>query len=238
MTAAPGAKIILGRRRPEDHEALERMYAGVFGVGAARRSRDRWRWQYEENPHCPPEGPEIWVAKEAGRILGQYATMPVRLKVKDRILRASWGMDVMVRPDLQRQGIGSRLFLYWDQHVEASLGLGLSVASYTLFKKLQWEDVGPVPCYTRILDPAAVMARRIGERPARLLAPLGRAVLGLAFPTRVSRAAEAAVDVTRLEAAFGEDFDRLWDRASSSYDFITERRADYLEWKFRKVPYL
>lgn len=94
----------------------------------------------DENPNCPPEGPEIWVAKEDGRVLGQYATMPVRLKVLDRILRASWGMDVMVEPNLQRKGIGSRLFLYWDQQVEASLGLGLSVSSYTLFKKLNWED--------------------------------------------------------------------------------------------------
>jgi len=103
------------RRSERDRDALESMYAEVFGPEAAERNRARFRWQYEENPHCPPEGPEIWVAREDGVVLGQYATMPVRLLVKGRILRGSWGMDVMVRPNLQRKGIGSRLFLYWDQ---------------------------------------------------------------------------------------------------------------------------
>ena len=123
------SSIEISRRSEAEREALEAMYVDVFGQKAADESRARWRWQYEENPNCPPEGPEIWVAKENGTVLGQYATMPVRLKVLDRVLKASWGMDVMVGPGLQRRGIGSRLFLYWDQQVEASLGLGLSSSS-------------------------------------------------------------------------------------------------------------
>ena len=144
------------------------MYVEVFGAEATRESRERWHWQYEQNPHCPPEGPDIWVAKEDGQVLGQYASMSVRLKVKNRIVPASWGMDVMVRPGLQRKGVGTRLFKYWDEHVEAPLGLGLSLSSYTLFRKIGFEDVGPVPCYTRILsskDPFASRASRTLAHP-------------------------------------------------------------------------
>ncbi|MGH9334808.1 MAG: GNAT family N-acetyltransferase, partial [Vicinamibacteria bacterium] len=132
-SSAPGG-IEISRRSEADRAALEAIYREVFGTEAAERNRARWRWQYEENPHCPPEGPEIWVAREDGSVLGQYATMPVRVLVKGRTLRGSWGMDVMVRPNLQRKGIGSRLFVYWDKQVDASLGLGLSLQSYTLFK--------------------------------------------------------------------------------------------------------
>jgi GNAT superfamily N-acetyltransferase len=231
-------EIVIGRRRPEDEEALERMYAEVFGAEAARLNRKRWQWQYEENPHCPAEGPEIWVAKEGGEILGQYASMPVRLKVKDHIVRASWGMDVMVRSSLQRKGVGSRLFLYWDQNVEASLGLGLSLASYTLFQKLQWHDVGPVPCYTRILDPGILFARRVGSVAAQLLSPVAGAVLGFAFPARGGRAADSGIDVRPLEGPFGEGFDRLWEKASPGFDFIAERTSTYLEWKYHRAPHV
>ncbi len=231
------AGVEIRRRRPEDGEALLSMYAGIFGQGEAEASRRRFRWQYEENPHCPPEGPEIWVACEGGELLGQYATMPVRLKVADRVVRASWGMDVMVKPGIQRKGVGSRLFLYWDRQVEASLGLGLSESSYSLFKKLQWKDVGPVPCYTRLLDVKALLARRLGKLAA-LLAPPAGLLLSFAFPARKATPSAEAVRVEPLEGSFGPAFDRLWERAAPGYDFVVERSAGYLEWKYRRVPFV
>jgi GNAT superfamily N-acetyltransferase len=226
----------ISRRSASDREALEAMYAEVFGPEASERNRARFRWQYEENPHCPPEGPEIWVAREDGIVLGQYATMPVRLLVKGRVLRGSWGMDVMVRPNLQRKGIGSRLFLYWDQQVEAALGLGLSPQSYALFRKLQFEDVGPVPCYSKVLDPKALLSRRVPGPLSTLLAPFLRAVLFLAFPTRKSRA--GAVETRLLEAEFGPEYDLLWEKASPKFDFVAERKHRYLEWKYRRPPHV
>ncbi len=233
------SRIVIGRRRPEDGQAIDEMYVRVFGGAATEASRHRWRWQYEKNPHCPTEGPEIWVAKEDGRILGQYASMTVRLKVKDRMLHASWGMDVMVQPNLQKKGVGTKLFDYWDQHVEAPLGLGLSVASYTLFKKLGWEDVGPVPCHTRILDPRPSLKRRFGSFGAAVFSPLTRAWLRGAHPVRRIHEAESGnVEVVPLEGVFGDAFDRLWERASSGYDFIVERKAKYLRWKFQDIPYV
>lgn len=237
-TSSPGADIVIGRRGAEDHEALDRMYAEVFGEEALGSSRERWKWQYEKNPHCPPEGPEIWVAKENGEVLGQYASMPVRLKVKDAMLRASWGMDVMVKPNLQKKGVGSKLFRYWGEHVEASLGLGLSWASYMLFKKIGWEDVGPVPCFTRVLDPQALLSRRLGPLPAKILYPLASAYLGLAHPARGAFRPPRGVEVVPLEGSFGVDFDRLWEKASPPYDFIAERKSRYLEWKYHEVPYV
>jgi GNAT superfamily N-acetyltransferase len=226
----------ISRRSERDRGALESMYAEVFGAEAAERNRARFRWQYEENPHCPPEGPEIWVAREDGVVLGQYATMPVRLLVMGRILRGSWGMDVMVRPNLQRRGIGSRLFLYWDQQVEASLGLGLSLQSYTLFRKLRWEDVGPVPCYSKLLDPGALLSRRLPGALATLAAPVLRAGLWFLFPTRRTRG--GSVRVAPLASDFGPDYDVLWEKVSSKFDFVAERKHPYLQWKYRKPPHV
>jgi GNAT superfamily N-acetyltransferase len=235
--AKSSSPIVIGRRRPEDDEALDRMYAEVFGQEALERSRERRRWQYQKNPHRQPEGPEIWVAKEDGEILGQYASMPVRLKVTDRMLRASWGMDVMVKPNLQGKGVGTKLFHYWDQHVEASLGLGLSVASYTLFQKIGWHDVGPVPCYTRYLDLRTLLSRRLGAVSARLLAPLARAGLWLAFP-HARRSTDSSIRIEPLDGPFDGSFDPLWEKASAGYDFIAERKARYLEWKYHEIPYV
>ena len=86
------------RYRPEDRRAVEALYRRVFGADAADASRLRWEWQYRRNPNNPGGEPEIWIAREGPAIIGQYATMPVRLAIKGQELNGSWGMDVMVAP--------------------------------------------------------------------------------------------------------------------------------------------
>ena len=120
--------------RSDDRRAVEALYRRVFGTDAAEASRLRWEWQYGRNPNNPGGAPVIWIAREGPTIVGQYATMPVRLWVGGREVDASWGMDVMVAPERQRQGIGEVLFRTWDRKRGASLGLGLSESSHRLFR--------------------------------------------------------------------------------------------------------
>ncbi len=121
-------------------------------------------------PNNPRGEPEIWIAREGPAIVGQYATMPVQLSVGGRQVRGSWGMDVMVAPERQRQGLGEVLFRTWDRNVGASLGLGLSDSSYRLFQKLRWPDVGPLPCLVKPLTRRALRMPNwpVGREPAGL----------------------------------------------------------------------
>ena len=144
------------RYRPEDRRAVDALYRRVFGNDAAEASRLRWDWQYARNPNNPGGGPEIWIAREGKAIVGQYATMPVQVSVRGELVRGSWGMDVMVAPERQRQGLGELLFRTWDRNVGASLGLGLSESSHRLFQKLRWPDVGPLPCLVKPLTRRAL----------------------------------------------------------------------------------
>ena len=83
------------RYKPDDKRAVEALYRRVFGNDAAEASRLRWEWQYRHNPNNPRQEPEIWIAREGTTIVGQYATMPVKLSLKGREVQASWGMDVI-----------------------------------------------------------------------------------------------------------------------------------------------
>ena len=164
------------RYRPDDKRAVEALYRRVFGNDAAEASRLRWEWQYRRNPNNPGHEPEIWIAREGPAIVGQYATMPVKLSVKGREVRGSWGMDVMVAPERQRQGLGEVLFRTWDRNVGASLGLGLSDSSYRLFQKLQLAGRRPralpgeaahAPCAAPAELAAAVEPAGLGTDAAR-----------------------------------------------------------------------
>lgn len=223
---------MVDRRREEDDEELFRLYRDVFGREMTEASRRRWAWQYRDNPHAGSV-PDIWVARQDGRILGQYASMPVRLWWGGREVRASWGMDVFLREEARGEGVGALLFDTWSASVDVALGLGLTPSSYGLFRKLRYRDVGPVPFYRKVLDPVAVLARRVGRAAAAVGGPVLGAVLRSLNPE--APGATAGVEV-RPATRFGADYDRLWERARGSYAMCVRRDAAYLEWKYARAP--
>jgi GNAT superfamily N-acetyltransferase len=221
------------RRASADADTLFSQYEAVFGTKLTAGSRRRWQWQYLENPHTEAQGPAIWVAREGETLLGQYASMPVRLWWQDGEVASSWGMDVFLREEARGKGIGAALFTTWADSVDVALGLGLTPSSYGLFKKLRYDDVGPVPFYQKVLDAEAVATRRLGSVAGTLAAPLVAAGLGLFAPER-SRAT-TDVEVRRTDA-FPDECDALWERARSSYTMCVRRDAAYLRWKYLACP--
>jgi len=222
----------IDKYKPDDKRAVDALYRRVFGHDAAESSRLRWEWQYRRNPNNPGHEPEIWIAREGTTLVGQYATMPVKLSLKGREVQASWGMDVMVAPERQRQGLGEILFRTWDRNVGASLGLGLSDSSYKLFQKLKWPDVGPVPCLVKPLT------RRAFRRPNWPVA-INRLVSAITLPVVmiVSRARPVRAEV-RLIQRFDDSFTNLWETLAPQFDLAVRRDAAYLNWKFVTAPHV
>ena len=220
----------IDRFRPEDRRAIDALYRRVFGHDAAESSRLRWNWQYLNNPSNPPDGPQIWVAREGQTIVGQYATMPVRLHVAGNELDGSWGMDVMVAPERQRQGLGEVLFRKWDRHVGASLGLGLSDSSYRLFQKLKWPDMGPVPCHIKPLTGRALSSNWLR----------GASVVLAAVALPIVRSLDRAADTAniRLIRKFDAGFNDLWEKVAPKFKLSVRRDAAYLNWKFTTPPHV
>jgi hypothetical protein len=223
---------VIDHFRTEDRVAIDALYRRVFGNDMADASRLRWEWQYARNPNNPPTGPQIWIAREGPAVIGQYATMPVRLHVLGREIPASWGMDVMVAPERQRQGLGEVLFGTWDKHVGASLGLGLSESSERLFRKLRWPDVGPVPC---LIKPLTRRAVRHATWPAALNDLAGAVSLPMVRFVARARPLIVPVEPTR---DFHGGFTRLWERVAPRFDLAVRRDAEYLTWKYLTPPHI
>ena len=222
----------IDRYHSEDRRQVEALYRRVFGPDAADANRLRWDWQYRHNPNMPPDGPMIWLAREGATIIGQYATMPVRVSVQGQDIDGSWGMDVMVAPERQRQGLGDVLFRTWDKSTGASLGLGLSDSSHRLFQKMQWPEVGPVPCLVKPLS------RRALRRPTWPLA-LNRFVSYVTLPwVRVVARTKPLQGEIRTIRQFDEGFTRLWNRVAGQFGFAVRRDAAYLNWKYIHAPHV
>jgi predicted N-acetyltransferase YhbS len=220
------------RYRPDDRRQIEALYRRVFGPDMADSNRLRWDWQYRLNPSTPASGPLIWVAREGPAVVGQYACMPVRIVAAGQETDAAWGMDVMVAPERQRQGLGDVLFRTWDRNVGASLGLGLSDSSYRLFQKLNWPDVGPVPCLVKPLS------RRALRQPGWPMA-INRLVSYVTLPwVRLVSRPRPLEGEMRATRHFDERFTRLWERVHDRFDVAVRRDAAYLQWKYIQPPHV
>jgi GNAT superfamily N-acetyltransferase len=222
----------IDRFRQDDRRALEGLYRRVFGPDAAEASRLRWEWQYRRNPNNPGGTPVIWIAREGQTLVGQYATMPVRLQAHGKEVDASWGMDVMVAPERQRQGIGEVLFRTWDRDVGAALGLGLSDSSHRLFRKLRWPEPGPVPC---LIKPLTRRALKRPQWPDAVNNLVSAATLPFVRLVSRSRPMRAEIEVIKR---FGPEFTTLWERLAPEFEFAVRRDAPYLNWKFIEAPHV
>jgi GNAT superfamily N-acetyltransferase len=221
--------VLVDKYRPEDRDEIEALFRRIFGATAADASAARWDWQYRQNPSASE--PQIWIARDDGHVVGQYATMPVRLRVNGQEIDASWGMDVMVAPERQRQGLGEILFTTWDRHTGASLGMGLSIGSHKLFRKLKWPDVGPVPC---LVKPISARAFEKEGWPAPVNALLSVAARPLLALSR-SRKTTAGIRTVRT---FDERFTALWERVAPKFTLAVKRDAAYLQWKYIALPHI
>lgn len=221
--------VTVDRYRHEDRPAVDALFRRVHGDAPAESYLQRWRWQYERNPNLPEGLPLIWLVRLEDDVIGQYATMPVKLIVNGTEIDAAWGMDVMITPEHQRHGLGRIMFDTWDKGVGASIGLGLTDASHGLFKKMQWPDMGRVP---RLVKPLSARIQEEPPQPGSLPARLKHALNNM-----VARVRPLGGDVRRV-SKFDDGVTRLWERVGKRFAFAVRRDAAYLNWKFVETEHL
>lgn len=222
---------VIDRYRPDDRRALDALYRRVFGNDAAESSRFRFGWQYRLNPHVRGGEAPIWVAREGTAVVGQLATIPMRLCVKDRDIDAAWGAEAMVAPERQGQGLGDLLVRTWDINSDAVLGLELTEASHGLFERLRW----PVIEIPGFVKPLSRRALRIPRWPL----PVNRLVSALTLPlVRVVARTRPLAAETRVVRRFDDSVTALWERIRSKFDLAVRRDARHLNWRFVASPHV
>jgi hypothetical protein len=221
----------IGLRSTTDAEELQHIFRRIFGETKASARERSWAWQYERNPQSP-HGPVVYVARRDSRPLGQMGTMPVSLWWGGREVRASWGIDYFVNPDAEGEGHSIALAKAWMRDVDVALALGLAHTSYLICLRLGFRDLGYVPFFHAILDPAAIVRRRYGRLPGTLARPLA-ALVGWRARRRQPLSTEIAVTSA---SSIGAEYDALWERARESYDACVRRDAAYVRWRYQEAP--
>jgi GNAT superfamily N-acetyltransferase len=190
-----------------------------------------WKWHYLENPSTSLDDVPLWVLKDAGRIVGQVATIPVTLKAGAQERRAIWILDFIVHENYRGQRWGRRLLDTAREHCRTMIALGINAGSTGVLNSQKWAAMGSINRYHLLLNPGHAV-----KELSRLPRTLGRAV-NLAYAPLRPRPGKTGSGISlRAVERFDADFDDLWRRAATQWPCAVVRRADYLDWQFARQP--
>jgi GNAT superfamily N-acetyltransferase len=223
------------RYTPADRADLVRFQERHFGSGSLQTDAARFTWLFQANPLRPAEGPEFWVCRREGVVVGQQGGIPFALKAGQARLRASWAIELMVDPRWRLRGVGPALT---EAHASANrivAGLHISDAARRSYLRSGWFDVGIMPLYVRPLHARRAMrASPLAGRWSRVAVAAGP-LLAVADSVFLGPAVASGARLEPVER-FDERADEVWRAAGRSYQVIAERDLSFLSWRFDEAP--
>jgi GNAT superfamily N-acetyltransferase len=238
VTAAPLPAWSIRPYRPGDEAQLVALFAQVFGRPI---TAEWWRWKLKGRP-TPVEN--VWVAAAVadGRVIAQYAGIPVRLQWAGQVRDAMVSVDTMTAPDFRRRGIltalGQAAYARWTAAGVAAV-LGLPNQQWgSRTDALGWQRLFGLgwlryPLHVeRALARAAHVPRPLA-RPAEALGGLGAAAWRAS--RRARRQIGGDIQVQALTSATA-DLDALWERLAPEYGRLLVRDRAWVDWRYFRPP--
>lgn len=206
-----GTGFSIRRSTPDDAERVAHLMNVAFDGGEGGGAFDAawWRWKYGDNP----AGFHGLVAQDAeGRIVGHYGGVPIDVRVDRQRVRFGQNCDSCSDPSVRRGLRNPGLFVRLAQAYASTYGVpGQDAVMYGLPNR----DVYRIGC--RYLDYWPL-------RQQWLLVLHGR-VPG-----------DDPDVVIESVPSFDAGVDALFDRVAERTGCIAERRATFLNWRFRDDP--
>ncbi len=224
--------------RPGDEKVINDLFNRIFKKS---RTLDEWKWKFIDNPSS--KDPALWVtvAENNGKIVGHYASIPIEMKIKDKVALAGQPVDLMIDPSFRS---GARIF--WELNKEnkknnkgiSAFAFGFpNENSYEVGKRfLGYKDLCEMVQLFKRLSYRNAIKRRVKLLPCwilNLIDKLSRLFYRLTFAVKNlnERASVRNVDY------FDERIDGLWEKAKDRYAIMTIRNLSYLRWRYKNENY-
>jgi GNAT superfamily N-acetyltransferase len=245
------------RARFSDYPAIAVFIREAAGDFAPFKGAERWRWQFADNPYRVPSdcNAPIWIAEDAGRIVGQIAVQDGSLEIDGETHFAGWIVDVVILPSHRGYGLGHRLYAAVAAELPLLVTLTMAPATRRMAERLGAVNLGAVREYSRWLhvDPDTVrryLLFRTVHHPRinasmrwlcrycclnHAVARLMNAMLAtrdLLVPIPGLRGTTKITEADR----FGPEIDSLWQRAKHDFRVAFSRTSKFLNWRFCDCP--
>ena len=231
-------RFTLRRYEDGDEGAIVALLKAAFGKW---HSLNYWRWMYKKNPAGKPI---IWVAQHGKTIMGHHAIIPVRMKMANKNLMGSQGVNAATHPSYQGRGVFSSIVARSNRDA-GNNNIPLTFAfprrriePITLRARasLQYADTVHI-CFmvsmVKVLNWKPLLARYV-QRDVLLQTANFALRKTIRFKSVGAREKEN-LEIERINR-FGERINRFWNAISRNFQIIVTRDQEYLNWRYPDNP--
>jgi N-acetylglutamate synthase-like GNAT family acetyltransferase len=225
--------------RDGDEEGILELWKAVYPAKELNREQwlKQWHWMYKNNP---AGSGRIWLAEDKDRIVGQYAVIPVLIKLVSKTIIGALSLATMTHPAYRHQGLFETLAKKTYAEV-ARDGIHIvygfpNELSYPGFiKKLNWFDITTMQSMFRPLNWESVIKKRIKNK---FLSRTSVSVISSVFDKvsfRTKRNATVpGLTITQI-SSFDESINEFLARVSNQCQIMVARSKDHLNWRYVAV---
>lgn len=221
--------------KPGDEHEIQELFKLVFGKEMGKsESKDHWNWEFMKNPNGPGE---ILLAVDHNKIVGHYAVIPEKIKIKDKQVMGTLSLDTMVHPDYQGQRIFTILAssLYEDigkKDMPITYGFPNKNSIHGITSTLDWVEISTLPVLQLTIGSEKVITKAL---KSKILGKMGSLFVG---KKRLSERPETSGKDWEIEKIdiFDEEFDDIFNHGAANIKVITVRDNKYLNWRFIEKP--
>lgn len=196
---------------------------------------DHWKWKFIDNPL---KASKIAISSRNNDIIGCSHLLPRKLKIRDKVYISYYGVDVAVHPDFRGIGIYKKLNeIRFNLATKAGIDFSFhSTGNPVLLKHhLKYWQRFPYPIINLVwIQNVEKQLKAMPMKKAWILkyGYLGAQYLNKLKNSLLSHKSLKFKGIIKNIWNFDARIDDFWEEVSRHYDFIVERKQNYLNWRY------
>lgn len=232
----------ISRYTNTDKEGIFKLKSLVYPDADKEEWTREWNWRYRDRPGLE-DNPYIFVAKDAGEVVGHHAASMFLLKFGDRILKSLLGISAMTHDGYRGQKIYQNIIKTYQETARNEIGYFLSLGfpnniSFDItIRKMGRYPVSRIRGLQKPIDWKRFIHEKMPfkNRILKNLAGSAGSIVGPVYyrSKRIKKDPNVAVkQVTMLD----DRVNALWDNVSNQALIMPVKKMDYLNWRYIGHP--
>lgn len=224
------------RYKSGDEKKIITLFQEVWGKPMGKtESIKHWNWKYKNNPN---DQIEILLAINENKIVGHYAVIPVKMKIRDEIHVTSLSLDTITHKSYRGKGIFPTLAtkLYKDlgeTGIPITYGFPNTNSIKPIIKKCGWIEISDLPIYILPLNFITLSNRYL---KIKFLSNIIGSILNFLYNSFLKKyKIPNKINIEKIKQ-FDKSFDDLWELIKDEIIIGVIRNSEYLNWRYFKKP--
>jgi hypothetical protein len=224
-------KISIRRMNYEDLDIIKEFYKRAF-QGDIEKKFQALKWICFNNPIKDQNNNYLLIFSN-DKMVGYLGVMPTKIFHNGQPFLASFGQEILIDPQVRKQGLASKLLDEINKSDKPILGLWQNEKLISILQKDNWHNLGHFQPYIKIFNINNFLRLKFSKNISRMLSSVFSLYFRRKGNMKTITSSNYEVEIVNR---FGNEFDEFFYSVVSKQRLIADRTAALLNWKYVDIP--